>query len=162
VIVIAVIQIITRCLLWGCWRAITLKIVWVGHTAFGPENISIYAISHSVKPKLMTFLKSDGLFCLYSTSLSEFVCITDYWKRYMGTRCLCFAWMGHNSMKRKIANVQGHSRSPVSGSYILPCKYFGLISKGSEDIATEITEDRRFRPQNCRLTPPLQRIPECS
>jgi len=34
---------------------------------------------------------------------------------------------------------------------IIPYNNFDLVSKGSEDIATEITESQRFPPPQCRL-----------
>jgi len=62
--------------------------------------------------------------------------------------------------------IQGHSRSSISVSlksilmgYIAQYNKCCLRCEGSEDIASERSENRHFRPPHSHLTPHLQRTP---
>jgi len=70
---------------------------------------------------------------------------------------------------KQILTQNGHSRSfkvicfgiveePIMG-YIAQYNKCGLRCEGSEDIASERSENRHFRPPRCHLMPPLQRTP---
>ena len=52
----------------------------------------------------------------------------------------------------------GIIEEPLMG-YIAQYNKFGLRCEGSEDIASERSENRHFRPPHSHLTPPLQRTP---
>jgi len=61
--------------------------------------------------------------------------------------------------------IQGHLfrrfgiiEEPLMG-YIAQYNKFGLRCEGSEDIASERSENRHFRPPHSHLTSPLQRTP---
>jgi len=74
------------------------------------------------------------------------------------------------SSPKQILTQNGHSRSfkviyfgiikePLRG-YITQYNKCGLRCDGSEDIASERSENRHFRPPHSHLTPPLKRTPE--